>query len=207
MNLDSAIFTTIIALLNQVMKLLIPIILLIVVWVLFKILYNYFKYGKVEFDVFRKKEVTKTSDLVINMLNNIEGKRKIYFLKNFYSDLIIIDKTGLYLLKIIKYNGYLIGDVKDKKLLNKINLKEEEEIDNPLILLEKDKELLDSNLIIKTILVTSNTVNIQITNLGYYKIVKLKDFYFTFSNLFKGKNIYNELEIKNIYNQIKAIKK
>ena len=41
-----------------------------------------------------------------------------------YSDLVIIDKSGIYLLKIVKFNGYLIGEVDNKKLLNKINLKE-----------------------------------------------------------------------------------
>lgn len=205
MSLDSALLTTLLELLKQTIKLLIPIILIIIIWIVFKIVYNYFKYGKVEFDVFRKKEVTKTSDLVINMLNNIEGKRIVYFLKNMYSDLVIIDKSGIYLLKIVKYNGYLIGDINSKKLLNKINLKEEVEVDNPLILLDKDKELLDSKLVIKTILVTSNTVNIKIEDLKENKIVKLKDFYFTFSALFKDKEVYNDLEIKKIYNQIKAI--
>jgi len=186
-----------------------PIILIWATYILVKLIYFYQKYGYLEFDLVEKRPITKFSDLILMMLDKVKGYKKIYKPDNLYTDIIIIDKTGLYLLKLIKFQGVIVGDRKETILTNQINLNETIEIDNPFYLLDLDRQKLleiNPNLAIKIGLVTSNTVNIKVNKVSKEEVFFLKDFYFKMENHLKQTRIYKNKEIKDLYKKIKNYK-
>lgn len=206
MNFFDSTLTFLDALFDNIFKVLGPIILLTIFWILIKIIYRYKKYGMVEFNVFKKREETKFIDIILSMLDKIEGYRKVYKPSNLYADLVIIDKTGIYLLKLIKYVGIVTGNRNNLKLKNQIKLKQIIDIDNPFYYLDKDISKIEKTLNIKTILVTSNTVNVNIDKVSKEECIMLKDFYYYLDHIFKQEGIYDKEKINNIYKELQRIK-
>ncbi|MDD3187323.1 MAG: hypothetical protein PHD02_02480 [Bacilli bacterium] len=187
--------------LEMTFKALLPVIILIAIWIIGKILYRYFRYGIKEFDFLKKRESTKAIDLVLNMLANIPGKRKVFKPNNLKSDLVVLDKTGIYLFKIVRYKGYVIGERKDLELENKITLTKIENVENPFITLDKDKEdilKIDKSLKVNEVLIVNNISTIKIKGIHEGEYIYLKNFYYHFKILFDKEEVYSEDKIKEI---------
>ncbi|MEG2028409.1 MAG: hypothetical protein RR050_00865, partial [Bacilli bacterium] len=205
MSLFLSIVIFIEALIISLFRILGPIVLILTVLIGIKILYRYKKYGYLEFDVFRKRETTKFIEIILMMLDKINGYRKIINVSNLYADLTIIDKTGLYLIKLIKYEGSVNGVRNDLILKNRLKVNVIKDIANPFYYLEQDKQKLlkiDENLEIKTILVTSNISQVNIQNVSKEECLILKDFYFVMEHNFSKTQIYDNNEINKLYKKI-----
>lgn len=206
MNLIISILDVLELFIKTIFKIFTPIFIIIFVLIVFKIIYRYKKYGKSEFSVFKTHEKAKFIDIVIDIIKKIDIKAKLIQNNNLYSDIVLVNKTGIYLLKVIKFHGLINGKRTDKTLTNKIKNNIEEKIDNPFYYLEKDKDKIlniDNSLVIHTILVINNNVSIIIDNVNQKEIINLQNFYYTMENYLKSKSIYNEEEINKIINSIK----
>ena len=208
MNLIDATLIVIKEIIKTVFKILTPIFIVIFILVVIKIIYRYKKYGKAEFDVFKKHEKTKFSDIIINIIKKIDNNAQCIEKENLYSDIVLVNNTGIYLLKIIKYKGLVNGKRSEKILKNKVKRNIEIEVENPFYYLEKDKNKIlniDNNLTINTILITSNTVNININNVNKNEIISLQSFYYTMENYLKKQSIYDDTCINKIIKKIRDI--
>lgn len=174
-----------------------PILLIFSVLIIIKVIYQYKKFGSVIFNL--KSKETKFTDMFLFIIDKFEGYRKVFKSDKFYADFIIVDKTGLYLIKLIKYDGIIYGKRNEKTLKNKIKL-DEVIIDNPFYLLDKEKKILNYD--IKTILVTSNIVSANIDGVTKKEFVNYKNLYFVMKDYFSDKEIYDKKEIDKIYKEI-----
>jgi len=194
--------------LKIILKIILPFIIIIVICIISKIIYRYKKYGKVEFSAFKKREKIKFSDIVKNMIKKIEDKITIIENDNLYSDMIVVTESGIFLIKVIKYQGLIIGKRKEKKLKNKLKKDIIKEIDNPFYYLEIDKNKIlkiDEKLQINTILVTSNNVNININDVNKEEVISLQNFYYTMEKNVIHKKIYTEEQKNEISKKINNI--
>lgn len=205
MKLFEAIIVTLISFVTTTLKILFPIIIIILLIIFFKLIHRYRKYGRSDFDTFKKRENIKFIDMMICMINEINEFKIIINGDNLYADLIVLSETGIYLIKVMKYQGIITGEKSDAKLKNKIKRKEIE-IDNPFYHLENDKNkllLIDNSLEIKTILVTNSGVNIRINNVLKNQIYNIADFYYMFENDLKNTKIYDKLYLEKLAKLIK----
>lgn len=206
MNTINAFLLVFKTIIEVILKVLSPIFIVIMIWIIVSIIYRYKKYGITEFNIFKKREKTKFIDIVLSMLDKIEGYRKVYKPENFYADLVIIDKTGIYLLKLIKYVGMVTGNRKDKKLKNQVKLNEVLDIDNPFFYLDRDLTKIDNTLNVKLVLVTSNIANVRINGVSKEESLILKDFYYYMEHTFKQGGPYDKEKINEIYDELHKIK-
>ena len=140
------------------------------------------------------------------MINEINEFKIIIEETSLYSDLLVLSETGIYLIKIMKYQGAVTGEKNSKTLKNKVKEKIEKEVDNPFYYLENDKNILlglDNNLQIKTILITNSGINISIDNVSKNQIYNVANFYYMMENDLKGTKIYDKLYLESLAKLIK----
>lgn len=208
MNVINALFIVINQIIKAVLKIFTPIFIILIILVAIKIIYRYKKYGKKEFDIFRKREMTKFSDIIINIIKKIDNKILYIEKDNLYSDIVLITNTGIYLLKIMQHKGLIFGKRNEKTLNNKLKNNIEIEIENPFYYMEEDKNTIlsiDNNLKIYQIVITNNVVNINIDNVDKEEIISLQKFYYKIENYLKQKKIYEEEYVRNLLDKIDNI--
>lgn len=202
----SAVVVAISSFIMAILKVLLPIGIVVLIMIAFKIIYRYRKYGKSEFRAFQKTDNIKFTDMIKCMINEINEFKIIIEETSLYSDLLVLSETGIYLIKIMKYQGAVTGEKNSKTLKNKVKEKIEKEVDNPFYYLENDKNILlglDNNLQIKTILITNSGVNISIDNVSKNQIYNVANFYYMMENDLKGTKIYDKLYLESLAKLIK----
>ena len=106
---------------SRSIQFLIPLVFILIVYIIGLIIYRYKRFGISEFRIFQhQKEPVKFSDMILYMLGKIPGYRRIIQNNKMYSDMILIDESGVYLLKMVKYNGSVRGKRTDEQLQNQI---------------------------------------------------------------------------------------
>ena len=202
----SAVVVAISSFIMAILKVLLPIGIVVLIMIAFKIIYRYHKYGKSEFRAFQKTDNIKFTDMIKCMINEINEFKIIIEETSLYSDLLVLSETGIYLIKSMKYQGAVTGDKNSKTLKNKVKEKIEKEVDNPFYYLENDKNILlglDNNLQIKTILITNSGINISIDNVSKNQIYNVANFYYMMENDLKGTKIYDKLYLESLAKLIK----
>lgn len=201
MNFIIAIIIFILSFVTLVLRVLFLILILTLIIIIFKLIIRNKKFRKSEFRIFQKNEKTKYIDIIKCMIK----KNKIFTIiienKKIYTDLIVLSETGIYLLKIEKLKGNVTGSKNDLKLKVRISEKIEKETDNPFYYLEKDKEkilLIDNKLIVKTILITNNGVNLLIDNINKNQIYNIANFYYMIENDLKKTKIYDRKYLEKL---------
>lgn len=208
MKLISAFFVVIKEIIKVLLKIFIPIFIVVTILVIIKIIYRYKKYGKREFDVFRKHNNTKFSDIVIDIIKKIDSNAYYLEKDNLYSDIVLINSTGIYLLKIMNYKGLITGTRNEKIMKNKVKRNIELDLENPFYYIEEDKNKIlniDNTLIIHTLLITSNTVNVNIDSVSKEEVISLQNLYYSMENYLKNNQIYDEKYISEIKNKVSII--
>ena len=145
----SAVVAAISSFIMAILKVLLPIGIVVLIMIAFKIIYRYRKYGKSEFRAFQKTDNIKFTDMIKCMINEINEFKIIIEETSLYSDLLVLSETGIYLIKIMKYQGAVTGEKNSKTLKNKVKEKIEKEVDNPFYYLENDKKI-DSGYLLNT---------------------------------------------------------
>lgn len=208
MNAVEAFSIFLIEFIKVVFRILAPIFIIISILIIIKILLRYRKYGKVEFDVFRKRKDTKFSDIIINMIEKIDNQAIYWEPDNLYADFVLATASGFYLLKIVKYQGFISGERQKNQVQNRVKTSTVIDRENPFYYLDQDKNKimnLDCSLKVKTILVTNNHVNISINHVPKEEVLNLQNFYYEMLNHLKKSKIYSKEYIENIAELIKRI--
>ena len=193
----------------QSIQFLIPIVIILIFYIVGLIVYRYKRFGISEFRIFiPQKEPVKFSDMILFMLGKIPGYRRIIQNKKMYADMIVIDESGIYLLKMLKIQGVVTGNREEEFAYNCIKVNTTKTIPNPFYLLDKDVEQLKTiynDVTFSTILVTNNTCSIQEANVSKKETILLQDFYYTMKHQFESKKIFSEQQINEIFNKLNTI--
>lgn len=207
MSFQDAFITTVVSFFSAVLKIFSPIIIVILLWIFIKMIYRYKKYGKKYFSTFKKYEMVKISDIIKSEVKKIEND--VLFVENkfYYCDLIIISKSGIYLIKTNNYDGIITGKRNDKTLNNTVKVDLIKQIENPFYNLDVDKKDISLRLnisIIKCILVTNNNVNININDVIKDEIISVQNLYYKMEKLLK-KEVLSKTEMLEIYSRLNEV--
>jgi len=185
---------------------LIPLVFILIVYIIGLIIYRYKRFGISEFRIFQhQKEPVKFSDMILYMLGKIPGHRRIIQNKKMYADMILIDESGVYLLKMMKYNGSVRGKRTDEQLQNQIGPNRSSNIQNPFFLFEQDKlklKQLCPTIEISTILVTNNNCSFLVDDVNQKEVISLQNFYYQMGNVLKDKKIFTQEEVLKLQDQL-----
>ena len=191
---------------SRSIQFLIPLVFILIVYIIGLIIYRYKRFGISEFRIFQhQKEPVKFSDMILYMLGKIPGYRRIIQNNKMYSDMILIDESGVYLLKMVKYNGSVRGKRTDEQLQNQIGPNRSSNISNPFYLFEQDKlklRQISSTIEISTILVTNNNCSFIVDNVNQNEVISLQNFYYQMGNVLKDKKILTQEEILKLQEQL-----
>ena len=191
---------------SRSIQFLIPLVFILIVYIIGLIIYRYKRFGISEFRIFQhQKEPVKFSDMILYMLGKIPGYRRIIQNNKMYSDMILIDESGVYLLKMVKYNGSVRGKRTDEQLQNQIGPNRSSNISNPFFLFEQDKlkiKQLCPMIEISTILVTNNNCSFIVDNVNQNEVISLQNFYYQMGNVLKDKKIFSQEEILKLQAQL-----
>ncbi|MDD2518368.1 MAG: hypothetical protein PHI05_02600 [Bacilli bacterium] len=189
----------------DIFKAFVPIIILLLIGTVITIICRYIKYGPSIFPRLKSHSIYNyRQQIIANNINKIEGIRKIIPLTDFNSDLLIIDKHGIYLIIYYDHAGTLKGSMVDEKL----NLKKADKvytlIDNPYIQLFQDekriKEIIGDEEI-KKIIVFDNNCNVQVDDVSGVESVFFRNFYHIIRRELK-KNYNKQIDVDNYYHKI-----
>lgn len=188
------------------LKIIFPVVLSIIILVIINVIINYDKYGRSVFRIFRKKSNPDYYDnLIFSTINHVKGNRKTIQLKNLFSDYLIIDEKGIFLLLLINESGVLSGDLESKYLNLKTSAKIME-IKNPYILVNEDlKKIYDKTGLkkIKPLIITKNDCIINLNTKDDIQFVKMEKLYEILSMQI-GKLNHPKLDINHIYQLFKS---
>lgn len=110
------------------------VILFIVIIMIIKIIFQYRKYGKKIFKIYKKHDKVSTIDLIKPLIDKMNGYKKIVMIKN---GLILVNSYGISVIVALKYDsGRIEGNLTDEKWLITTKDQIKIEIDNPFIIKE-----------------------------------------------------------------------
>lgn len=180
--------------------------IIIIILILIKIVYHYVKYGYIGFGVFSVKgNIDYKKDLILLMIDKVPGYRKIINAKNYNSDLIMFDQSGIYLFKIFDQEGLVSGKCNNKNLILKKGKDSEELIDNPYIVLrddEKELTLKYEEIKIKKYVVISNMCIFDFEEDDKIHLISLGKFAHEMKRVTKSKK-YTKDEVKKFYKEFR----
>jgi len=198
--------SVLLVIISRSIQFLIPIVIILIVYIIGLIIYRYKRFGISEFRIFQhQKEPVKFSDMILYMLGKIPGHRRIIQNKKMYADMILIDESGVYLLKMMKYNGSVRGKRTDEQLQNQIGPNRSSNIQNPFFLFEQDKlklKQLCPTIEISTILVTNNNCSFLVDDVNQKEVISLQNFYYQMGNVLKDKKIFTQEEVLKLQDQL-----
>lgn len=184
----------------RLFRMILPFLIVIIIYIVGKAIYRYFKYGYKEFNIFKKRNsLNYKQELLFFMLSKLNGYRKIITLKELNSHIAVIDETGIYLLYIFNYDGLIYGNTSDNYLSKKSIDHQILKISNPFFVIEKDK-----NIILKKLgpinvykyIVINNTCILDVIHDNTISVVYFKDFFHKIELPLKNnKKIYNKNDI------------
>lgn len=183
-----------------------PIIIFVIILILTKIIFNYRRFGGSLFSIFKQKtRGNYHDDLIMSTIDNVKGIRKTIHLKNLFSNYLIIDEKGLFLLYYYNDNGILRGNINNEyleiKTLETIN-----KVKNPFFLIKEDLTKIKQKIITKKIvpLIITNTDCIMAvegyTDIDFVKIDRL----YEMLSLQIGKINKKQIDISETYQLFKS---
>lgn len=191
-----------VTILDRLKSVFIPIIIIVLVLTSIKIFIDYKKYGKKVFSSFKKREdiniFKKTLEISIKSLNSYF--RIIDIDKNTF---ILILESGIYVINLCDYQGMITGNIKDDKLTLKANTENEEKLDNPVFVVKKHIEKLNTqiNSDISGYVLLKKGCLFSVLNRTDIKVIPSTAFYYHFSKLVSAK-IYSKEQVDDLYEKI-----
>jgi hypothetical protein len=188
----------------ELVKFISPFVIALILYFGIKIIYRYYKYGYKEFNFVKKpNSVNYKQELLFFMLEKIEGYRKIIVLNELNSNVVIIDKTGIYLVYIYNHDGVIIGNYDDQNLVVKASKKERTKLENPYKKIEEDMNLLQDKFPISDLrpnIIINNTCILDVKYQGLIQKIYVKEFFYKFDLAFKkNPKIYDKETIDKYY--------
>lgn len=184
-----------------------PILVLIFILFLYMValvIYRYRRFGITEFSIFQKRKETKFSDMILMMLDKIEGFRRIVKIPNF-SDMILIDETGIYVFQFFKQHGAITGKRKSATWTRQESNLKFDQIENPFIKLDANAQILKkhySEIPIFTCLITNNICTFSIDYVSSNEIISLKDFYYKMGQILNAEKVLTKEQVQKIYKEL-----
>lgn len=179
-----------------------PIILIILIITIFKIMFDYKKYGKKIFFFFkRRREVNISKESLEISIKNLNGYYKVIKLDK--KSLILILECGIYVIYLLDYDGIISGDINKEKLTFKMNTEKEDKIINPVYVILKEIEKLkcENFKCINGYILLKRGCIFSVLNRTDVKVIPANAFYYHFSHLINEK-VFNKKEIDEIYEKI-----
>lgn len=180
--------------------------IIIIIMILIKLIYHYIKYGYIGFGVFSVKgNVAFKKDLLLLMIDKVPGYRKIINTKEYKSDMIMFDQSGIYLFKIFDKEGLVSGKYNNKNLILKNGKDNEELIENPYLGLKEDGKKVASKydgVKIKKYIVISNMCVFDFKDSVDVFLISLGKFATEMKKATKSKK-YTKEEVKKFYKEFR----
>lgn len=174
----------------NIIKMGLPIVLIFALGMIFKIIRQYSKYGSRVFDSFKYYPIVTEYDLIAGNLKMIDAYQRIFKTKD---SLIIINKSGIYLIHMFSINYSISGNItSDYFLINK-----KKKIKNPFNFLNQEAIELEKKLNrpITKIMVINDTVFFDIKGNKDINIVYFNKIYYFIDSRVNKYSIYTIDEI------------
>lgn len=157
------------------------------------------------FSAFREREMPcYRQDIVKLTLESYKGKRYFFHSSLLYSDYVIVDKSGIYCVKIIDIEGVVSGNIEQDVFMVK-NI-QQYDIPNFFKKLDHDQDILSKlchgNVI--PVIVKDEASIFSVVFPKKYVVMNFKEFYHGFQILFQ-KSLYSEEEMDEIYMQLQSL--
>lgn len=182
-------------------KIVSPILFVLLLYTVGKRLYDHIKYG-ISLNPFQKQPrgVEEKGKVIYNMLKKIPGERSLFRVKNLTADLIMVDKTGIYLLYVLKYTGIITGTKESADLKEQIGLYQVRSIPNFLHAIAHDEQQLTSlNLPFETWIILHNACIYKGPIEKHYKVLHNKEFFYKMQTHLKQRpNILEPSQLKEV---------
>ena len=188
-----------------VIKIFLPIVIFVMIITTINILYKYSKYKSKLFPNFKKAQNPNYQrDIIVNSIEEISGYRKVIKLINYYSDLLIIDETGLYLVLYYNQAGTLKGFMNNKKLTLKRSEYSYMDISNPFKMILEDEKKLTKKFginITKKYIIFNNNCNVQVQGIKDIETVFLRNFNLALKKELNSNDI-KRVKVDECYNEL-----
>lgn len=193
------IFVCLIYYIPQIRLLFLIIALVLALLIGLKVYLRYLKYGKQIFKHTNFDYEHYDEDTIITFLKATNTPYKIVKLKNSISKFLIINRFGIYAIYFTNESGLISGDCSNNKLIKRISIRKQQQIDNFLLPIQKD--LKEISLPVQKILITRNDLTITVRE-ARLTTIRLKDFFYWYIKCYKTNNQYTEEQIDQFYKQL-----
>lgn len=190
-------------LVNIILVIICIIVVYVIVGSIFTLIINQSRGLKKQFQIFNKRiNIDFSSEYILTILKKIDGYKRVMK----YNDMFILfHQNGIWIIKSIKYDNKVQGNVKDNFLTNRISLESIDQIPNFFKELDEltNKIKKQINEPIQKLIIKKEICFFEIEIPLEYKIISKTNCLYTLNNLIKENNKhYSKEQIKNLINKV-----
>jgi len=191
------------ALFNVILTTIIIIVIYIIVGSVLTLIINKGKGFKKQFQIFNKRiDIDFSSEYMLTTLKKLDGYKRIIKYNGMF---ILFHQKGIWIIKGVKYDNKIQGDIKEDFLTNRVSLESIDQVPNFFKELDEltNKIQKQINEPIQKLIVKKEICLFEIKVPLEYKIISKTNCLYTLNNLIKENDQhYTKEQIKNLINKI-----
>ena len=191
------------ALFNVILTTIIIIVIYIIVGSVIILIINKGKGFKKQFQIFNKRiDIDFSSEYMLTTLKKLDGYKRIIKYNGMF---ILFHQKGIWIIKGVKYDNKIQGDIKEDFLTNRVSLESIDQVPNFFKELDEltNKIQKQINEPIQKLIVKKEICLFEIKVPLEYKIISKTNCLYTLNNLIKENDQhYTKEQIKNLINKI-----